>query len=202
MRLIASSDPLLGVVAVLLVVGSLWLAVTRNTAFALAAYMLYLGLLDGYFKLGTGNSNVTLVRDALLYAVVAGLLIKAAVRGTPLRLPPLSTWVVMFVVIVLVEIANPTGGTIGHSIAGVRQHLEFIPLFFLGYAFVRTKRALRTFLMLLLLIAAANGDLDDLAGLRRRHGRRPAGIFPPAWRSTKKGFQHSGRQRGERRAGG
>ena len=102
MRLIASSDPLLGVVAVLLVVGSLWLAVTRNTAFALAAYMLYLGLLDGYFKLGTGNSNVTLVRDALLYAVVAGLLIKAAVRGTPLRLPPLSTWVVMFVVIVLV----------------------------------------------------------------------------------------------------
>ena len=50
MRLIASSDPLLGVVAVLLVVGSLWLAVTRNTAFALAAYMFWQGAKAGFFS--------------------------------------------------------------------------------------------------------------------------------------------------------
>jgi hypothetical protein len=42
-------------------------------------------------------------------------------------------------------------------LAGVRQNLEFVPLFFLTYLYVRTKRALRTFVILFAVIAAANG---------------------------------------------
>jgi hypothetical protein len=42
-------------------------------------------------------------------------------------------------------------------LGGIRQNLEFVPLFFLTFAFVRTKRALRGFVAVLLVVAAANG---------------------------------------------
>jgi hypothetical protein len=150
-------DLLVGVAATIVVVGSLWLATTRHTGAALALFMIYIGALDGYLKLSIGSSAITLVRDVLLYAIVVGLLLRAAVEGRRFPAPPLSVWVLLFVVLVLVQILNPDGGTVGHSLAGVRQHLEFVPLFFLTYAFVRTTRALRVFVTLMLVIAAANG---------------------------------------------
>jgi hypothetical protein len=137
--------------------GSLWFLTTRKPQLALALILLYLGLLDGYLKLATGSSAVTFVRDAFLFSLVIGLLIRAAAVRQPLPLPPLSGWLLAFTVIVIVEIANPHSGTIVHSLAGARQHLEFVPLFFLTYAFVRTTRALRAFCVLLAVVAAANG---------------------------------------------
>jgi hypothetical protein len=146
-----------GAAIVLAVAGALWFAITRRVGVALALLMLYLGLLDGYLKLATGSNLVTFLRDALLYAIVIGLLLRATVQHKSLPLPPLSAWVVAFLVLVLVQLANPGDGTLYHSLAGVRQHLEFVPLFFLTFAFVRTTRALRTFAILLALIAVANG---------------------------------------------
>jgi hypothetical protein len=155
---IAISDGSLKAVAVLIVVaGTIWFAATRHTLLALALLMLYLGLLDGYLKLATGSGQITLVRDGLIFAIAAGLLIRAVIERRPLPMPPLSGWVIAFVVLVLVQLWNPNDGSIYHSLAGVRQHLEFVPLFFLTYAFIRTTRALRGFAVLLVLIGIANG---------------------------------------------
>jgi hypothetical protein len=146
-----------GAAVLLVVAGSLWFAATRRTQLALALFMLYLGLLDGYLKLASSSNLVTFVRDLLLFAIVVGLLVRAVVQRKPLSLPPLSGWVLAFVVLVFVQLANPQAGTLLHSLAGVRQHLEFVPLFFLTYAFIRTTKALRIFVILLAVIAAANG---------------------------------------------
>jgi hypothetical protein len=145
------------VAAVGMIALSLWLATTRRTQLALAVVMLYLGLLDGYLKLASNSNLVTFVRDGLLFAIVIGLLVRATIRRERLPLPPLSGWVVAFIVLVFLQLANPQAGTFVHSLAGVRQHLEFVPLFFLTYAFVRTTKALRGFVILLAVIAAANG---------------------------------------------
>jgi hypothetical protein len=146
-----------GAAIVLVVAGSLWFASTRRVGMALALLVLYLGLLDGYLKLATGSSLVTFLRDALLYAIVIGLLLRATVQRKSLPLPPLSAWVIAFVVLVLAQLANPGDGTLYHSLAGIRQHLEFVPLFFLAYAFVRTTKALRMFAILLAVLAVGNG---------------------------------------------
>jgi hypothetical protein len=154
---IAHLPTLKGLALVLVVLGSVWCASTRHTALALALVMLYLGTLDGFLKLATGSNYVTFVRDALLFAIAIGVLLKATVSHTRFRVPPLGGWVIGFVVIVLIQLANPNDGSLYHSLAGVRQHLEFVPLFFLTYAFVRTKRALRAFVILIAVVAAANG---------------------------------------------
>lgn len=145
------------ITVLVLVAGSLWFAGTSRTSLALAFLMLYLGLLDGYLKLSTHSSAVTLVRDVLLYAIVVGLVVRSQVQGRRLPLPPLSGWVIAYVAFVLVQIPNPNGGSLGHSLAGVRPHLEFVPLFFLGYLVVRDAASLRRFVLLLLVIGAANG---------------------------------------------
>jgi hypothetical protein len=123
----------------------------------LLLWWLYIGLLDGYLRLSTGNGTLTLFRDLLLYALVAGCLLRLAVGRKPVRLPPASLLVLAFVATVLVQVLNPADGTLAHSLAALRPHLEFVPLFFLGYAALRTERRLRLFLATLLVIGAANG---------------------------------------------
>jgi hypothetical protein len=146
-----------GVAVGVVVVGSIWFLTTRNSQLALAMILLYIGLLDGYLKLASGSSVVTFVRDAFIFSLTIGLLARAVATQQRLRMPPLSLWLVAWTVIVLVEFANPRSGTLLHSIAGARQHLEFVPLFFLTYLFLRTTRALRMFCILLGVVAAANG---------------------------------------------
>jgi hypothetical protein len=142
---------------IIVALGVVWFGTTRNPQLALALIMLYLGLLDGYLKLATGSGAITFVRDALLFALAIGLLIRMSVRRMPLVAPPLAGWLVVFIVIVFAQLLNPNDGTLLHSFAGIRQNLEFIPLFWLTFLFVRTKRALRVFVALFAVIAVANG---------------------------------------------
>jgi glycosyltransferase involved in cell wall biosynthesis len=146
---------------ILLVFGAvflcLWLLLSERYELTLAVLVLYLGLLDGYIKLKLNTSWATLGRDALLYAIVAGALIRTAVRRRSIELPPLSGWVLAFAGVVLIQVFNPVVGSWSHAIASVRPHLEFVPLFFLGYWTMRSKTRLRGFLLILLLAAAVNG---------------------------------------------
>jgi hypothetical protein len=132
----------------------MWLAFTKRAGLALVVVMVYMGLLDGVVKLSTGSQVATLGRDALLYAVAIGMAARS--RG-PRRMPALSGWVFAWGAAILVQVANPGNLSIFHAVASTRQDLEFVPLFFIGFAVVRTKSALYTFLAVLLAIAGING---------------------------------------------
>ncbi|HEY1775370.1 MAG TPA: hypothetical protein VGG41_04350 [Solirubrobacteraceae bacterium] len=134
-----------------------WMFLSERPEWPLTVLALYLGLLDGYLKLSTGVEALTIVRDVLLYAIVVGILARAAIRRQHLALPPLGGWVVAFVTVVLVQLLNPADAGIAHSLAALRPELEFMPLFFLGYQVVRTPTRLRRFILILLVCATANG---------------------------------------------
>jgi hypothetical protein len=136
---------------------AVWMFSTARYELTLAVVMLYLGLADGYLKLKTGSDVATLGRDFLLYAIVAGALVRWAIRGEGMERPPLTGWAIAWVAVVLVQVFNPANGALGHSISAIRPHIEFVPLFFLGYVMLQSKRRLKGFLMLLLLVAAVNG---------------------------------------------
>jgi hypothetical protein len=124
-----------------------------------ALLVVYLGLLDGPVKLGTGGHEAaSVVRDVLIFAVVAGAVLRLVVGRVEFKLPPLSGWVLLFVAIVLVETLNPpnTHGFV-KALGGYRQQLEFVPFFFFGYALMRSKERFRKAFLILGVIALANG---------------------------------------------
>lgn len=134
-----------------------WLAVTRHTGWALGALLVYMGLLDGVLKLKSDNELPTLGRDILLYAVILGVGTRAMMRRERFVLPVFGGWALAWTALVLVQLGNPENGTWAHSFASLRQHIEFVPLLFVGYFILRTHRKVEGFLALLLAVAAVNG---------------------------------------------
>ena len=72
-------------------------------------------------------------------------------------MPPLSGWLIAFTAVVLIEALNPSTGSFTRAIAGYRQQLEFVPLFFFGYVIIRNKQRFRQLLLILGVLALANG---------------------------------------------
>lgn len=152
---IGSGFEAVAVAAFLLV--ALWCLTHRRVDHTLLVLALYLGLLDGYVKLSTGSSTITLARDALVIAIAAGALARSIHARERLHVPPLGGFVLAFTAAVLIELANPAARNLAVGLAGVRQHLEFVPLFFLGYAVIRTEARVRNALLLLVFCAAIGG---------------------------------------------
>src|SRR3954454_21841348 len=138
----------------------IWMFVSARYEWSLAVLLLYLALVDGFVRLTTGIPELTLLRDGLLYAIVLAAALRALVGRRPLGLPPLGSWVVGYVAVVLVQLTNPAAGSLTHTVASLRPHLEWVPLFFLAYLVMRNARRLRIFFLLLLLVATANGFVN------------------------------------------
>jgi hypothetical protein len=146
-----------GIAVIGFLCASAWMFFSERYALTLAVLTLYLGLVDGYLKLKTGSEYATLARDVLLYAICLGLLARAVVRREEMRLPPYAGLLLVYLLLVVVQLANPDSGGLMRGVASLRPHIEFLPLFVLGYLVVRTKRELRGLLVLLVVIGAANG---------------------------------------------
>lgn len=142
-----------------LAVGLLCVLSQRYTL-TLGALMLFLGLADGYLKLRFGGLAITGVRDGLLFSICAGALVRIALSGEPVHWPPWTGLVVAWVAVVLVQLANPANGTLTHSVLSLRSHIEWVPLFFFGFALMRAKRRIFVFLTILLAITAVNGAVS------------------------------------------
>ena len=136
---------------------ALWMAVHDDYHLSLAVLLVWLGVFDGYVRLKTGKETLTIVRDVFVFAIAAGWLVRNSVRKESVRIPPLGGWALVFVGLVLVQLFNPADGTLRHSVAALRPHLEWVPLFFLGYAALRSIHRLRAFAVILVCIGALNG---------------------------------------------
>jgi hypothetical protein len=145
---------------VLLAPIALWMFFSERYEATLAVLLLYLGLLDGFLKLASGSSVATLGRDVLLYAITLGALTRMILRKTALTLPPFTGIVLAWVAVCVMQVANPSDVSVTHAVAALRQHLEFVPLFFFGYFVLRGERRLAGLLLLLVIVAALNGVVD------------------------------------------
>lgn len=154
---LAERPPWYGLALAAVAVGGGWLFFSARFEWTLLVLALFVTLVEGPLKLGYGGSLATAARDLLLAAIVAGGLARLAVKRTSVELPPLTGFVLAWCAIVLAQIANPDGGTLSHSIQATRQHIEWVPLFFLGYVVLRTRSRLRALFLFLLVVTAING---------------------------------------------
>lgn len=154
----ANASLSLWVALIIGVVGTLVLITYPRLEISAMVVLLYLGLLEGPVKLGSGGHEAAaVVRDVVIYAVALGALLRLVVRKQTIKLPPLSGWVFAWGTLVLVEALNPRTIGLTKSLGGFRQHLEWVPFFFFGYALIRTKRRFRQYFIVVGVIALANG---------------------------------------------
>jgi O-Antigen ligase len=139
-----------------------YLALSRRYGLTLTVFALYLGLLDGFLKLSSGVQAVSLGRDVVLAAACGGALARLMAERRLPRMPPLTPWVGGFAVIVVLQVFNPNTLSLTKGLAGVRQHLEWVPLFFFAYALLRSRLSLRNLTILICAIAAINGAVSLL----------------------------------------
>lgn len=157
-REVANPSILLTLGVMLAALGVLALMVSTRYAVTLALVALYLGLLEGPVKLGSGGGALASAsRDVLIFAVSLGAVVRILASRERVRLPPLSGWVVAFAALVLVESFNPHTHGVLKVLGGFRQQLEWMPFFFFGYLLMRSKERFRKYFLLLGVIALANG---------------------------------------------
>ncbi len=123
--------------------------------------VLYLGLLEGPVKLGSGGHEAaSVIRDILIFAVVLGAMLRLLVKRESITLPPMSGWVLAYGALVLVESFNPATHGILKILGGFRQQLEWLPFFFFGYLVMRSKERFRRLFLILGVLALANGAVS------------------------------------------
>ena len=118
----------------------------------------FLGCLNGPLKLLSSTGRVgSAIQDVLIVAIVLGMAIRHLYSGKPWKLPPLSGLAIAFVAVVVLEAFNPKTLNLLKVGAGFREQIQFVPFFIFGWLLVRTKPRLRRMLILLGVIALANG---------------------------------------------
>ncbi len=148
----------LGLIAGLL--GLVALAASARYEVTLTLLVVYFGLFDGVIKLETANQLVSSLRDLMIAAICAGALVRIIVRRDEVEIPPLTGWVVAFVLLVLVEVFNPNTHGILKVVGGFRQQFEWVPFFFFGYLLMRSKDRFRKLFILLGVLALINGAVS------------------------------------------
>ncbi len=145
----------LGGIAVAFLVG--WLAVTPRLEWSVTAVVIFLGCINGPLKL-VANAGVVSsgLQDVVVFAVTLGLIFRMIASRTPARLPPLSGWVIAWILFVLVESLNPETAGLLHALGGWRQELQWVPFFWFGYLLIRTPQRFRLMFWVLGVVALLN----------------------------------------------
>jgi hypothetical protein len=137
------------------------LVVSTRYEISVVVVILYLGLLEGYAKLGTGSHQAAAaLRDVLIVAICLGAGARILSSREKIRFPPLTGWVMAWIGVVAVEAFNPKTGSFLHVIGGYSQQLEWVPFFFFAYALIRTRTRFRALILVMGVVALANGAVS------------------------------------------
>ncbi len=174
----------LGGFAVVVLVG--WMAATPRLERSVTVLVIFLGCINGPLKL-IANAGVLSsgLQDVLIFAIVLGLVFRMIVSRTPARLPPLSGWVIAWIVLVLVEAFNPATQGFLHALGGWRQELQWVPFFWFGYLLIRTPQRFRLMFWVLGIVALLNAfastgqtqaSPEEIASLGSGYNQRVFGV--------------------------
>lgn len=136
----------------------LW-AAFRDSERAIYVYFAWCWL-DGLIR-GLLHSNpVSIVaRDIVLGIIVVGWAFQRLQNRhqDPIRVPPGTLLVVLFVINCLLQVMNPNAISLLQSIGGLKLHLSAIPLLFLAYDVIRRPAQVRSLLLFLTLMTLIMG---------------------------------------------
>lgn len=150
----------------------LWFLTTERIDLALLILVFYMGVFEGYLKIqsfGVSFYVVYAVRSVLTVALVLNPIIKRFHRklddtGYTFRWPPFSLIIGFYVLWGIISIFHPDRINLLNSLVGLRPHIEFIPLYFLGFMVCRKNPQWFVHLLLTFLII---GVLNSIAAIHQ-----------------------------------
>jgi hypothetical protein len=152
----ASLPIVLGIIAGAM--GVLALVVCSRLEVSVTAVLIYLLLFDGPIKMLISHREATRTfADVVIVAVCLGAVMRMTVQRKRIVLPPLSGWVIAWVVLVLVNAFNPRTHGFLAALGGFSQQLQYVPFFFFGFALMRSKRRFRQLFIIVGVAATASG---------------------------------------------
>jgi O-antigen ligase len=152
----ASLPIVLGIIAG--AIGIVALVVCSRLEVTVTLVLIYLLLLDGPIKMLTSQREATRTfADVVILAVCLGAVMRMTVQRKRIVLPPLSGWVIAWVVLVLVNAFNPRTHGFLAALGGFSQQLQYVPFFFFGFALMRSKRRFRQLFIIVGVAATASG---------------------------------------------
>ncbi|HWF51438.1 MAG TPA: O-antigen ligase family protein [Solirubrobacteraceae bacterium] len=120
----------------------------------------YVLMVDGYLRLRTGSSHITLIRDVIPWGFsLIGVGVLSVRRQRPGKIPMLGL-VLAFILLAIAEIFNPDTISPVLGVQALRQDLEFVPLFFISYAVMDTDRRLMGLAIVFVGAGVANGIIS------------------------------------------
>ena len=134
-------------------------AAFRDTERAIYVYFAWCWL-DGTIRGLLHASPVSIIaRDIVMGVIVIGWGVQRLQNRyrDPIRCPPGTMLVVFFVLNCLLQVFNPLASSLLQSIGGLKMHLSFIPLLFIGYDVIRRPAQVRSLFVFLTLITLIMG---------------------------------------------
>ena len=147
--------PLIGTAAavptLVVLVGLLLWTAFRDTERALYIFFAWCWM-DGTIR-GVCGSSIAIIlgRDIVLFVVAIGWALQRryTALNNPLRLPPGTLLVALFVIDCLLQIANPGSAGLIPTLVGLKAHLAPLCLIFIGYDVFRRPEQVRSFFIFL-----------------------------------------------------
>lgn len=110
--------------------------------------------MDGTIRGVFGASPVVILgRDLVLALIVVGWAVRRLRTRykDPIRTPPLTALIYLFIVNCLLQVANPFSLGLLQSLGGLKVHLSVIPLVFIGYDIFRSRSQVKAICLFLTL---------------------------------------------------
>jgi hypothetical protein len=130
----------------------LWTAFA-DTEKAFYVYFTWLWM-DGTIRgLFDSNPLTVLARDIIIFTILLGWGVRRLQtrERDPIRVPPGTVLVILFMIDCLLQVANPDSLGLLTCIGGFKMHLGYLPLLFIGYDVFRRREQIRPLLLFLTL---------------------------------------------------
>ncbi|WP_218079975.1 O-antigen ligase family protein [Anthocerotibacter panamensis] len=150
----------------IVIIGVGYVFFSKNAPFAVLASIVFAGLFEGPLKYLGDSRNESIFaylgRDLLLYALILALLLGLIAgrgeRRTSIK-PPLLGIFILFGLNLFIQFFNPAANSPLASFINARLFWEMIPLYFIGYYFLRSVKVWRALLITIAIVAALNGGV-------------------------------------------
>ena len=124
--------------AVLVAAGTL---ISLSNAFAGLVILLFVSVIDGFLKALSPSFFVLLIKDYFLGLCLLGWLLRRALREPSEAMSQrLAAPILLFTAFVIAQVSNPNAPDLRTALAGVRAWVIWLPLFFIAYDVISTRK--------------------------------------------------------------